>query len=155
MKRTLVFIFCPRLSWDWDNAACVGPLGPPVCAECCCRVKLERMSGPVLMFLLTSSLTASHYVPAKWSGTVATPIGAGEPGDLGWARPGLQKPHIKAGGASPPEWSSLCRGLAPGWRCALLCPNSGTGQSDSAQKPERSDIFEELQVITFKYKQQP
>lgn len=37
----------------------------------------------------------------------------------------------------------------------VIGPNSGTGQSDSAPTPEPSDIFEELQVITFKYKQQP
>ena len=61
------------------------------------------MPGPVLMFLLTFSPMESYYVPAKWPGIIATPIGAGEPAYLGWARPGLWKLRIKAGG--PLRWS--------------------------------------------------
>lgn len=77
---------------------------------------------------------------------------------LTWGRRGLKAPLRKSHSIKPVghRQGPLCWGLFAVWRHTLLCPNSGTGQSDSAQKPERNATFEGLQVyFTFKYKQQP
>lgn len=107
---------------------------------------LKRMLGS---YLHTSADIFSNVKLLMCQQSGPAPTQAGESAYLGRARPGspLSGSHTalnQKGG--PPARSSLCWGLVPVWRGTLICPNSGTDQSDSAQKPKLNDIFEGLQV---------